>query len=135
MKINYNRMIQSNLLSNMRNTSNHVSTSYHVSNTQNKREKQKAGIELQTFANPALASSAQNYTHKLLVQEQEISHLKKQIRKKNKIIGTLSALLIATSITTMLFWVWAIHLRDSIIWHNYTKHNNNIERVVVSEVE
>lgn len=100
------------------------------------REKEKIGIELQTFANRTLASSAQNYTHKLFVKDQEILHLQKQIKKKNKIISTLSALLIATSITTMLLWAWAIHLRDSIIWHNYTEHNNNnIENAVVDEIK
>lgn len=97
---------------------------------------EKTGIELQTFTNRTLASSAQNYTHKLFVKDQEILHLKKQIKKRNKIIRTLSALLIATSIITMLLWAWAIHLRDSIIWHNYTEHNNNnIENVVADEVE
>ena len=122
-------MIQSNLLSNM------CAASDHVSNTYSEKE-EKAGIELQTFANRALASSAQNYTHKLFVKDKEVLQLQKQIKKKNKIISTLSALLGATSITAMLFWIWAIHLRDSIIWHNYTEHNNNnIENVVIDEVE
>ena len=123
-------MIRSNILANMSITANRHTDRVH------KRKKEKTGIELQTFANRALASSAQNYTHKLFMKDKEVLQLQKQIKKKNKIIGTLSILLIATSLTTMLFWMWAIHLRDSIIWHNYTEHNNNnIERVVIDEVE
>ncbi len=130
MKTNYNRMIRSNILANMSITADRHTDRIH------KREKEKVGIELQTFANRALASSAQNYTHKLFVKDKEVLHLQKQIKKKNKTIKTLSALLVVTSITAVLFWVWAIHLRDSIIWHNYTEHNNNnIESVVIDEVE
>lgn len=130
MKINYNRMIQSNLLSNMCTIFGHES---------NSSEKEgETGIELQILANRALASSARNHTHthQLFVKDQEILHLQSQIKKKNKIISTLSVLLIATSIIAVLFWTWAIHLRDSIVWHNYTKHNsNNIESVVTDEIE
>ena len=127
-------MIRSNILENMSIAADRPKTNN--SSKIHKKEFQKAGIELQTFANRALASSAQNYTHKLFVKDKEVLQLQKQIKKKNKIIGTLSILLIATSITAMLFWIWAIHLRDSIIWHNYTEHNNNnIENVVIDEVE
>lgn len=105
-------------------------------NSNHIKKKEKTGIELQTFANRALASSAQNYTHKLFVKDQEILHLQNQIKKRNKIIGTLSALLVVTSIVAVLFWAWAIHLRDSIIWHKYTEHNdNNIENVVIDEIK
>ncbi len=104
MKINYNRMIRSNILANMS-----IAADRHTD---------------------------RNYTHKLFVKDKEVLHLQKQIKKKNKTIKTLSALLVVTSITAVLFWVWAIHLRDSIIWHNYTEHNNNnIESVVIDEVE
>lgn len=134
MKTNYH-MIRSNILTNMS-----IAADRHTYQTHKKEKvfevKEKTGIELQTFANRALASSAQNYKHKLFMKDKEVLHLKKQIKKKNKIISILSILLIATSITTMLFWAWAISLRDSIIWHNYTEHNNNnIERVVIDEVE
>lgn len=123
-------MIRSNILANMSIAADRHTDPIH------KRKKEKTGIELQTFANRALASSAQNYTHKLFMKDKEVLQLQKQIKKKNKIIGTLSILLIATSLTTMLFWMWAIYLRDSIIWHNYTEHNNNnIERVVKSEIK
>lgn len=130
MKTNYNHMIRSNILASMS-----IAAGRHTDRV-HKRKKEKAGIELQTFANRALASNAQNYTHKLFMKDKEVLQLQKQIKKKNKIIGTLSILLVATSITAVLFWVWAIYLRDSIIWHNYTEHNNNnIERVVIDEVE
>lgn len=123
-------MIRSNILASMS-----IAADRHTDRNNGGRG-EKAGIELQTFANRALASSAQNYTHKLFMKDKEVLQLQKQIKKKNKIIGTLSILLIATSITAVLFWVWVIYLRDSIIWHNYTEHNNNnIERVVIDEVE
>ena len=129
MKINYNRMIQSNLLSNMCTIFDHVS---------NSSEKEgKTGIELQILANRALASSERNHTHthQLFVKDQEILHLQSQIKKKNNIIKTLSALLVATSIAVMMLWAWAIHLRDTIIWHTYKEHQKHVESVVNDEIQ
>lgn len=127
MKINFNRIIRSNLLKKM-NVMRNFDRNF-------RKREEHTGIELQVFANRTLASSAQNYTHQLFVKDQEILHLQKQIKKRNNTIKALSTSLIVTSILAMLFWAWAIHLRDSIIWHNYQEHNKNIERVVIDEVE
>lgn len=131
MKINFNRMIRSNILANMDVLSDRSFHSFDEKRTE------EAGIELQVFANRRLASSVerQMYVDVLFAKDQEVQRLKNQIKKKNDIIKALSALLVATSIAAMLFWAWAIHLRDTIIWYNYKEHQKHVENVVNDEVQ